>query len=339
MDEPEGAAKVKSWPVPLRATLCGLPEALSEILIVPVRLPPAVGLKVTEIEQLAPALTVVPQVLVWEKSPLAVMPEMVSEALPVLVSVTVCAALLVPDIWAEKVSEEEDKLTASPVPVPLKFTVCVLPSIPLLLSVMVSVPVSGPLAVGEKVTLIVREPLAATLPPQLSVSPKLALGAMPVMVSAALPVLLRVTGCDPLVVPTLWLPNVRLPGWTPAAGAVELAPDTRKGTLLVSVPLGVTTWTFPVVAPTGMVVVISELETTVKVAAVPLKLTLVAPVRFVPRMMTVAPTAPEVGSVWTNGPRPTDRLKTVPQPPVQTLLAPPSPVVPYMFPSLAWTNA
>jgi hypothetical protein len=46
-------------------------------------------LKVTEMVQLAPALTVVPQVLVWEKSPLAVMLEMVSGALPVLVSVTV----------------------------------------------------------------------------------------------------------------------------------------------------------------------------------------------------------------------------------------------------------
>ena len=52
---------------------------------------------------------------------------------------------------------------------------------------------------------------------------------------------------------------------------------TRKGTLLESVPLGVTTWTSPVVAPAGTVVVISELDTTVKVAAVPLKLTLPAP--------------------------------------------------------------
>jgi hypothetical protein len=50
----------------------------------------------------------------------------------------------------------------------------------------------------------------------------------------------------------------------------------------------------------------------VKTAAAPLKLTLVAPVRSVPRISTVAPTLPEVGSVSTNGPRPTDRLKTVP---------------------------
>src|ERR1035441_9324536 len=87
----------------------------------------------------------------------------------------------------------------------------------------------------------------------------------------------------------------------------------RKGTLLESVPLGVTTWTVPVVAPVGTVVVISELETTSKTAAVPLKLTLVAPVRFVPRILTAAPTLPKVGSVSTNGPKPTDRLKTVPK--------------------------
>jgi hypothetical protein len=139
------------------------------MLRVLVLVPPDTGLKVTEIVQLAPALTVVPQLLVWEKSPLAVMLEMVSEALPVLVRVTVCAVLLVPDIWAEKVSEEDDKLTTGAVPVPVKLTVCVLPATPLLLSVMVRVPVSGPVAVGEKVTLIVQEPLAATLPPQLLV--------------------------------------------------------------------------------------------------------------------------------------------------------------------------
>src|SRR5271169_6297877 len=97
---------------------------------------------------------------------------------------------------------------------------------------------------------------------------------------------------------------------------------TRKGTLLESVRLGVTTSTFPVVAPAGTVVLIREGETTVKTAAGPLKLTLVAPVRLVPRILTAAPTLPEVVCVSTNGPRPTDRLKTVPSPDV-----PPSEVV------------
>ena len=96
----------------------------------------------------------------------------------------------------------------------------------------------------------------------------------------------------------------------------------RKDTLLESVPLGVTTSTFPEVAPVGTVVVISEGETSVNTAAMPLKLTLVAPVRSVPRILTAAPTLPEVGGVFTNGPRPTDRLKTFPS------LVPPSKVVP-----------
>jgi hypothetical protein len=54
-------------------------------------------------------------------------------------------------------------------PVPVRLTVCVLPATPLLLSVMVRVPESWPVAVGERVTLIVQEPLAARLLPQLLV--------------------------------------------------------------------------------------------------------------------------------------------------------------------------
>jgi len=93
--------------------------------------------------------------------------------------------------------------------------------------------------------------------------------------------------------------------------------------LLLSMRLGMVTSTVPVVAPVGTVVVISDSETTVKVAALPLKLTLVAPVRSVPRILTAAPTLPEVGCVSTNRPRPTDSLKTVP-----ASLAPPRYVVP-----------
>jgi hypothetical protein len=53
--------------------------------------------------------------------------------------------------------------------VPFTFTVCVPPAAPLLLSVMVRVPVSGPPARGVNVTLMVQETLAATLPSQLLV--------------------------------------------------------------------------------------------------------------------------------------------------------------------------
>jgi hypothetical protein len=50
------------------------------MLRLPVHVPAAVGLKVTEIVQLALTLTVVPQVLVWEKPPPALMLEIASEA-------------------------------------------------------------------------------------------------------------------------------------------------------------------------------------------------------------------------------------------------------------------
>jgi hypothetical protein len=76
------------------------------------------------------------------------------------------------------------------------------------------------------------------------------------------------------------------------------------------VPLEVVTVTVPMVALAGTVVVISVLETTLKAAAVPLKLTAVAPVRFVPRMVTFIFVLPDVGMVSTNGPNPVARLRS-----------------------------
>lgn len=82
-------------PVPLSETVCGLPAALSKMVIEPVRLPPAAGVKMTLIVQFAPAPIGVAQVLVWEKSPLD---ETVTynPACPEFVTVIVCAPLGVP---------------------------------------------------------------------------------------------------------------------------------------------------------------------------------------------------------------------------------------------------
>jgi hypothetical protein len=64
----------------------------------------------------------------------------------------------------------------------------------------------------------------------------------------------------------------------------------------VPVPDGVVTEIVPVVAPEGTVVVICvELLTVNEVAAVPLNLTEAAPVKFVPVIVTLVPTAPLVG--------------------------------------------
>jgi ligand-binding SRPBCC domain-containing protein len=58
----------------------------------------------------------------------------------------------------------------------------------------------------------------------------------------------------------------------------------------MSVPDGVLTLTLPLVAPTGTAVLISEIETTVNFAGTPLKLTWLAAVRLVPRILTIVPT-------------------------------------------------
>ena len=91
-------------PVPVKVTVCGLPAALSEMLRLPLRVPVAVGIKITLTVQLFPAGTLVAQLFVWVKSPVAVILEIVSAALPVLVRVTDCAALLVPTDWLPNVT-------------------------------------------------------------------------------------------------------------------------------------------------------------------------------------------------------------------------------------------
>jgi hypothetical protein len=98
---------------------------LSAIVNAPVRLPAAVGVKVTEIVQLAPTATLEPQLLTWAKSPEAAIEVRVSAALPELISVTVCAALVDPVASAAKNRLAGDTLAAGAdaTPVPAKFTV------------------------------------------------------------------------------------------------------------------------------------------------------------------------------------------------------------------------
>jgi hypothetical protein len=77
--------------VPVKLTVCGLLLALSVMVSVPATVPALAEVNVTLIVQLAPAARLEPQVLVWVKLALGetVMLEMVREAFPELVSVTV----------------------------------------------------------------------------------------------------------------------------------------------------------------------------------------------------------------------------------------------------------
>src|SRR5580692_1463012 len=83
-------------PLPLRLMTCGDPAASSPITMVPLRVPDVVGVKVTENVQLPAAGTLFPQLSVSAKSPLVVIDEIESDALPMFRSRTVCGWLLEP---------------------------------------------------------------------------------------------------------------------------------------------------------------------------------------------------------------------------------------------------
>ena len=65
---------------------------------------------------------------------------------------------------------------------------------------------------------------------------------------------------------------------------------------LVAVPPGVVTAILPLLKPLGTVTVIWVALFMVNVALTPLKVTLVAPGKFVPVRVTLAPTAAEAGA-------------------------------------------
>jgi hypothetical protein len=87
-------------PTPARAAVCGLLESLSATLNVAVTMPVAVGVNVTLIGQLAPTASVAPHVFVWANDeadvPVMLTTMLLTVALLLFFSVTVCAALVVP---------------------------------------------------------------------------------------------------------------------------------------------------------------------------------------------------------------------------------------------------
>ena len=82
-------------PSPVRGTTCGLPVALSVIVMVPAKAPGVVGLNFTVIVQCAPAIIEVPQLFVSVKFTLGTMLVRVRATVPVLVSLTVFDELVV----------------------------------------------------------------------------------------------------------------------------------------------------------------------------------------------------------------------------------------------------
>ncbi len=85
--------------------MCGEPGAFEATERVPVRVPVPVGVNVTLTVQDAPAPSDVPQPLVCAKLPVVETPVMDADALPVLVTVTCCAGLVVPTCRLANVNE------------------------------------------------------------------------------------------------------------------------------------------------------------------------------------------------------------------------------------------
>src|SRR5207248_408564 len=233
---PAGPVNAKSGaavPFPLSASVCGLPPALSATDSVPVRILEAVGVKVTLMEQLAPAAKVAglvgqafAPVLVAAKSPEAAKELIVKAAVQVLVKVTVIGAMVIASSWLPKSRTVGANPTAGAVPFPLSATVCRLP--PALsittLSLHDALPIFGvkvtlmeQLAPAAKVAGLVGQALAPVL-----VAAKSPEAAKEVIVKAAVPGLVSVTVTDALVVARGWVPKPRLVGAKRTAGAVPI---------------------------------------------------------------------------------------------------------------------
>ena len=159
-------------PVPFRVMFL-VPSALTTASL-PVLVPTAFGWNTTSIVQLAPAARAAPQLFVWAKfakffhksMPILVI---VTGTVPVLVNVIVCTGLVVPTIWAAKVSGEAGVSTsAGAVPVPFKAMVCVPAA-----STTVKLDVLAPTAFGLNATSIVQLAPIGKLVPQVDECAKL----------------------------------------------------------------------------------------------------------------------------------------------------------------------
>jgi hypothetical protein len=209
-------------PVPVSAAVCGEPDALSATASIAVKLAADAGVKVTEMVQVDDAASVVPQVLAeMAKSaglvPVSATPEIVSDALPWLESVRICAAAVEPTAVVAKVTLLGVRTacgTSGAVPVPVSVTVCGEPDA---LSETATVAAKLAADAGVKVTEMVQFPAAASELPQVFAEIAKSPGLVPpsvmlVMASVALPGLESVMFCAADVVPTVVLLNATVDG-------------------------------------------------------------------------------------------------------------------------------
>ena len=179
----------------------------------------------TVIVQLVFGANADPQLLVCAKSPSAVMLVMFKVALPLFVIVNVRAGLVAPTGWLPK--ERLVGLNAmpgTPAPVPDNETVC---GVFAALSLIVSVPVLVPRAVGVKVTEIEQKPPPEiAVPAQFWVSAKSPEITIEFTVNGRFPEFVTVTICAALVVLRVCEANTRLAPLKVTAGAPTAEPVT-----------------------------------------------------------------------------------------------------------------
>lgn len=145
-------------------------------------------------------------------------PETFTAFCPTFDNVTTCDAVAVPTVSLPKLRAPGVRPTI--VPDPVKVTFCGLPTA---LSLIERVPLTTPLATGEKETEMVQLAPAARVLRQVCVCEKPAVGAMLEIVSDAVPVFVRVMTWAALLVPLSCVPNVRLVGDSVTAGAAPYA--------------------------------------------------------------------------------------------------------------------
>lgn len=201
-------------PVPLNATVCGLPVALSAISNVAVRVPAACGVNSTLIVQLAPAANVpvgLHPALEFgsgtpkssASSPLVVNPAKFTGPLLVFVTVTLNGALVVVSACEPNAKLLGVTVTVAVpgVPVPVSVTVC---GLPVPVSVNVIAPVRVPVAVGLNV---IENTHGGFSSPMLGHCPSVAPAKSPLVtmllkINGKFPLFDTVTVCAALVVPT-----------------------------------------------------------------------------------------------------------------------------------------
>jgi len=218
-------------PVPVSVVLCVPAE--STTARVAVALPAAAGVKVTPMLQVPPALRLLPQVLVAIVKAEALAPPIAIEvigrdAVPALVSVKLCAALVEPTVTLPKDAVDGVSAACGAVefaPVPLNEAVWGEPAAS---SATATDALKLPAAVGPKVTEIVQFAPAARDALQVFVwwnwPASAPVTLMPLMFSTALPGFDKVSVCAALVLPTLTLPKERLAGFRVACGAAAAVP-------------------------------------------------------------------------------------------------------------------